>query len=107
MPDTALVTILLSAGVAGVFCILFITRIVVPGGVVTDLREENKAKDQALAAARAALEAERDRGDTLERIVVNAMVRSGAEIPADLLGQRKRRAALPGDPSAREAAGQS
>lgn len=98
--DSALVSLLGGAGVAGVFCILFIFRVVVPGGVVDDLKEESLAREQALVASQAALSAERDRGDTLERIIVNAMVRSGVEIPDDLLGQRKSRPRLPRGPSA-------
>ena len=36
MPDTALLSILSSAGVAGVFCVLFIIGAIFPRSVVTD-----------------------------------------------------------------------
>lgn len=57
MPDATLVTILTGAGVAGVFCVLFILGLVVPRAVVTDLKEENRELKDAL-------ESERDRGNT-------------------------------------------
>lgn len=54
--DSALVSLLSSAGVAGVFCILFIMGIVYPRSVVDDLRtERDYLRQQA--------EAERDRAD--------------------------------------------
>lgn len=52
MPDSTLVAILLQAGVAGVFCILFLVGLVFPRSVVTDLREENRLLKQQLAEAR-------------------------------------------------------
>lgn len=52
--DTALVTVLSSAGVAGVFCILFIIGAIFPRSVVTDLKAE-------ITELKQALEAERDR----------------------------------------------
>jgi len=57
MPDTALLSILSSAGVAGVFCILFITGLVFPRSVLADLKAE-------IAELKEALEAERDRANT-------------------------------------------
>ena len=57
MPDSALISILTSAGVAGVFCVLFVTGLVFPRSVVTDLKAE-------LAELKAAMEAERDRANT-------------------------------------------
>ena len=54
--DSALISVLSSAGVAGVFCILFIIGAIFPRSVVTDLREENTELKQAL-------EAERDRAN--------------------------------------------
>lgn len=57
MPDSALISILTSAGVAGVFCILFITGLIFPRPVVTDLKAE-------VAELKQALEAERDRANT-------------------------------------------
>jgi len=57
MPDSALLSILSSAGVAGVFCILFIVGLIHPRTVVTDLKAE-------VAELKEALEAERDRANT-------------------------------------------
>ena len=54
MPDTALLSILTSAGVAGVFCVLFICGLIVPRFVLTD-------KDAEIAELKEALEAERAR----------------------------------------------
>ena len=55
--DSALLTALSSAGVAGVFCILFILGLIFPRPVVTDLKAE-------ITELKAALEAERDRAAT-------------------------------------------
>lgn len=52
--DSALLSVFTSAGVAGVFCILFITGLIFPRPVVTDLKAE-------IAELKAALESERDR----------------------------------------------
>ena len=57
MPDSALLSILSSAGVAGVFCILFIAGMVYPRAVVTD-------KNAEITELKEALEAERDRANT-------------------------------------------
>ena len=57
MPDSALISILTSAGVAGVFCVLFVIGAVFPRSVVSDLKAE-------LAELKQALEAERDRANT-------------------------------------------
>jgi Na+-transporting methylmalonyl-CoA/oxaloacetate decarboxylase gamma subunit len=57
MPDSALISVLSGSGVAGVFCVLFITGLIYPKSVVTDLKEENAELKQAVAA-------ERDRADT-------------------------------------------
>jgi hypothetical protein len=56
VPDSALLSVLSSAGVAGVFCVLFICGLVFPRGVVEDLKEENRELKEAL-------EAERDRAN--------------------------------------------
>ena len=61
MPDSAIVNILLGAGVAGVFCVLFVCGLVVPKSYVTDLKAE-------VAELKAALEAERDRAGTLAAV---------------------------------------
>lgn len=55
--DSALVQVLLNAGIAGVFCLLFILGIVFPRSVVQDLKDENKELKDAV-------EAERDRANT-------------------------------------------
>ena len=57
MPDSALITTLTGAGVAGVFCVLFILGFVFPRQVVTDLKAE-------IAELKEAVEAERDRANT-------------------------------------------
>lgn len=67
MPDSALISVLSSAGVAGVFCILFICGFIYPRSVVDDLKEENSElkadrdsqRDRADAAV-AAMQATRD-----------------------------------------------
>lgn len=56
MPDSTLVTILTGAGVAGVFCVLFIVGLVFPRSVVND-------KDAEITELKQALTAERQRGD--------------------------------------------
>lgn len=57
MPDTALISVLSSAGVAGVFCVLFVTGLLFPRSVIAD-------KDREIAELKEALEAERDRANT-------------------------------------------
>lgn len=56
MTDAGLITVLSSAGVAGVFCILFILGHVVPRSVVDDVKAERDYE-------RARADAERDRAD--------------------------------------------
>jgi hypothetical protein len=56
VPDSALLSVLSSAGVAGVFCVLFICGLIVPKFVVTD-------KDAEIAELKEAVAAERDRAD--------------------------------------------
>jgi hypothetical protein len=57
VPDSALVSILSSAGVAGVFCIFFIAGLIYPRSVIAD-------KNTEIAELKEALEAERDRANT-------------------------------------------
>jgi len=57
VPDSALISVLSSAGVAGVFCILFIIGAIYPKSVIADLRQEVTELKDALAA-------ERNRADT-------------------------------------------
>ena len=55
--DSTLISILSSAGVAGVFCVLFVCGMIYPKSVIDDLREENRElKDDR--------DAQRDRADT-------------------------------------------
>ena len=54
--DSALISVLSSAGVAGVFCILFIFGLIAPKFVVEDLKTE-------ISELKEALEAERDRAN--------------------------------------------
>ena len=55
--DSSLALPLVSAGTAGVFCVLFILGLIYPRGVVTDLKAEN-------AELKRQLEAERERANT-------------------------------------------
>jgi hypothetical protein len=55
--DSALISVLTSAGAAGVFCIMFVLGVIYPRSVVDDLRKERDYERQ-----RADLE--RDRADT-------------------------------------------
>jgi len=57
VPDSTLVTILTGAGACGVFCVLFVTGLIFPRPVVSDLKAE-------IAELKQALEAERDRANT-------------------------------------------
>lgn len=57
MPDSALVTLLTGAGVAGVFCLLFVCGLVYPKHVVDDLKAERDYERQRA-------EANQDRADT-------------------------------------------
>ena len=61
MPDTAIVSVLTSAGVAGIFCLLFIAGLVFPRSVIADLKAE-------IAELKGALDAERDRANTLAAV---------------------------------------
>jgi len=54
--DSALLTTLTGAGVAGVFCVLFVFGLIVPKFVVQDLKAE-------VTELKEALEAERDRAN--------------------------------------------
>lgn len=51
--DTALLTVLSSAGVAGVFCTLFVIGAIFPRSVVTDKNAEIAELKEALGAERA------------------------------------------------------
>jgi hypothetical protein len=57
VPDSALISILTSAGVAGVFCVLFIIGAIFPRSVVTDLKAE-------IAELKEDRDSQRDRADT-------------------------------------------
>ena len=52
MPDTALLTVLTNAGVAGVFVVLFLIGLIFPKMVVDDLRAERDALRQVVQAER-------------------------------------------------------
>lgn len=56
MPDSALLSVLSSAGVAGVFCILFICGLIYPRSVVSDQKEE-------ISELKADRDSQRDRAD--------------------------------------------
>jgi len=55
--DSTLAAVILQAGIAGVFCLLFIAGVIYPRSVVTDLKTEN-------AELKRQLEAERERAST-------------------------------------------
>jgi hypothetical protein len=57
VPDSALLSILSSAGVAGVFCVFFIAGFIYPKTVIAD-------KNAEIAELKQALEAERERANT-------------------------------------------
>jgi len=57
VPDSALLSILSSAGVAGVFCVLFIAGFIFPKSVLTD-------KNAEISELKEALQAERERANT-------------------------------------------
>jgi hypothetical protein len=57
VPDSAFITVLTSAGVAGVFCILFVLGLIYPKSVVDDLRDERDALRQVV-------QSERERADS-------------------------------------------
>lgn len=77
MPDSAIINLLMGAGVAGVFCVLFVCGLIYPRPVVTDLKAE-------IAELKEALEAERDRANT----AVAAAAATRDVMTALQLGQR-------------------
>ena len=77
MPDSALIIPLVSAGTAGVFCVLFICGLIFPRSVVAD-------KDRRIAELEAALEAERDAA----RVAVAAAAATRDVMTALQLGQQ-------------------
>lgn len=77
MPDSALLNILAGAGVAGVFCVLFICGLIYPRSVVAD-------KDRRIAELEQALEAERDAA----RVAVAAAAATRDVMTALQLGQQ-------------------
>ncbi len=77
MPDSALITILTSAGVAGVFCVMFVMGLIFPRSVLAD-------KDRQIAELKEALQAERDRANT----AVAAAAATRDVMTALQLGQR-------------------
>lgn len=83
MPDTALISILSSAGVAGVFCVLFILGLICPRVVVTDKDAEITELKQAVQAERgradAAVAAASATRDILAAIQVGQGLRTGRE----------------------------
>lgn len=63
MPDSALLSILSSAGVAGVFCVLFVIGAIFPRSVVSDLKAENSDLKAANDRLQEALDLERQRSN--------------------------------------------
>lgn len=87
MPDSTLVTILTGAGVAGVFCVLFIIGLIYPRSVVVD-------KDAVIAELKQALTAERQRGDA----AIAAAAASRDVLAAIQVGRQLGAAPGPGPP---------
>jgi len=83
--DSQLVTWLLNAGVAGVWVVCIMLGLLYPRRAVTDLKEELRVKDAQIAAKDIALDAQRERADTLERLIVSTMMQSGVKVPDALL----------------------
>lgn len=63
MPDSALLSILSSAGVAGVFCVLFVIGAIFPRSVVSDLKAETADLKAANDRLQEALDLERQRSN--------------------------------------------
>lgn len=63
MLDTALITPIASLGAVGVICVLLILGIIVPKGVVDDLKARLTVKDEVIAEKDRALASERARAD--------------------------------------------
>lgn len=77
--DTSLISLLTGAGVAGVFCVLFVIGLVVPRSVVDD-------KNREIAELKNAVAEERDRADTAVAAAnatrdVLAAIQFGRELP--------------------------
>jgi nitrogen regulatory protein PII-like uncharacterized protein len=83
VPDSALINILTGAGVAGVFCVLFIVGLIFPRPVVSDLKAE-------IAELKQALQAERDRSDTaVAAASVTRDVLSAIQVGQQMAGLRE------------------
>ena len=100
MPDSALISVLTSAGVAGVFCILFVLGIVFPKSVVDDLKEENRElkddRDAQRARADTAISALQSNRDVL------AALQAGIRMAREDHEHDLRAPAPPGYPELRE-----
>lgn len=100
MPDSALITVLTSAGVAGVFCILFVLGLISPKPVVDDLKRERDYE-------RTRADAERERADaamaaaSATRDVLSALQ---AGVALGHQGHELRSAAMPERPGLTEGA---
>jgi regulator of protease activity HflC (stomatin/prohibitin superfamily) len=96
VPDTALITILTSAGVAGVFCVLFVLGAIYPKSVVDDIRAERDYE-------RERANAERERADaSVTAAQATRDVLSALQAGVTLGHQRheeRRSAAAPGYPA--------
>lgn len=83
--DSGLITILTSAGVAGVFCFLFILGFIYPKSVVDDLREEREALKAQVAAlqdrADTAVATAQGTRDVLIALQAGSMLSRGADAP--------------------------
>lgn len=100
MPDTALVQVLTGAGVAGVFCILFIAGILPTPREVRRLEKDAADWRAAYDAERTARETERKAGDELRAANIVQTERADAAVETaklarELLEDLRRRTNAP------------
>jgi len=97
--NEALIALLFNAGVAGAWVFCNLAGLQYTRSVVNDLKEEIKTKDAQLALKDTALQAQRERADALERLIVVTMVKSGVPVPDALLTGATASQALPAAPT--------
>lgn len=100
MPDSALLSVLSSAGVAGVFCVMFITGLVPTRGEVRRTEKEAGDWKAAYEAERTARETERRANDELRATVIVQTQRADAAVETaklarELLEDLRRRTSAP------------
>ena len=100
MPDSALLSILSSAGVAGVFCIFYVIGLVPTRGEVRLAEKQADNWKAAYEAERAARETERKTNDEMRATVIVQTERADAAVETakmarELLEDFRRRANAP------------